>query len=122
MIYQGTMLLVIDNSGARYALCIKVLAKKPTSRAHLGDHVIIVVKIANPDKKVRRGQIHTALIVRDNQNYRRPDGSYIKFNIPACVILRKDGTPLAKRILGPVSKELRELGHLKIISIATTAL
>jgi large subunit ribosomal protein L14 len=122
MIYQGTLLRVIDNSGARYGLCIKVLKKSPRSRARLGDKIIIVVKRANPEKKVRKAQIHTALVVRDSQNYRRLDGSYIKFDESACVILRKDGQPLAKRILGPVAKELRRLGHLKIISIATIAL
>jgi len=122
MIYQGTMLRVIDNSGARYALCIKVLKKRPKSRASLGDKVIIVVKVAIPEKKVRKGQIHTAIIVRDSKNYCRSDGSYIKFDEPACVILRKDGQPYAKRILGPVAKELRKLGHLRIISIATIAL
>jgi len=122
MIYQGTLLRVIDNSGARFALCIKVLRKTPSSRARLGDKVIIVVKIATPDKKVGKSQIHTALIVRDSNQLYRKEGSYIRFTKAACVILRKDGHPLAKRILGPVSKELRRMGHLKIISIASLAL
>jgi large subunit ribosomal protein L14 len=122
MIYQGTVLRVTDNSGARFALCIKVLHKKPTQCAHLGDKIIIVVKIATPNKKVTKHQIHTALVVRDAKQIYRKEGSYIRFIKPACVILRKDGHPLAKRILGPVSKELRKLGHLKIISISSLAL
>jgi len=122
MIYQGTLLRVIDNSGARFALCIKVLQKIPSRRARLGDKVKIVVKIATPHKKVGKHQIHTALIVRDSHQVYRSEGSYIRFIKAACVILKKDGQPLAKRILGPVSKELRKMGHIKIISISSLAI
>jgi large subunit ribosomal protein L14 len=122
MINQGTLLRVIDNSGARFALCIKVLHRIPTGQAHLGDKVIIVVKVATPHKKVGKSQIHTAIIVRDSNQMYRKEGSYIRFTKAACVILKKDGTPLAKRILGPVSKELRKMGHLKIISISSLAI
>ncbi len=122
MIHQGALLRVIDNSGARFALCIKILHKIPTGCARLGDKVIIVVKIATPNKKVRKSQIHTALIVRNSRQVYRREGSYIRFDKAACVILKKDGTPLAKRILGPVNKELRKMGHIKIISISSIAL
>lgn len=110
------MLRVIDNSGARYAQCIKVLRKSPRARARLADVVIVVVKIATPGKRVKKSQIHKAIIVRDSKPYNRKDGSSIRFDIPACVIL-KNGLPLGKRILGPVAKELRNLGHLKLISM-----
>jgi large subunit ribosomal protein L14 len=122
MINQGTLLRVIDNSGARFALCIKVLHKIPTGCAHLGEKVIIVVKVAKPHKKVKKGQIHTALIVRNSRQVYRKEGSYIKFDAAACVILKKDGMPLANYILGPVSKELRKMGHVKIISLSSIAL
>jgi len=116
------MLRVIDNSGARFGLCIKVLRKSPTCRAHLGDKVVIVVKTYTPAKKVGKSEIHTALIVRDSKQHYRKEGSYIRFIRAACIILKKDGTPLAKRIHGPVAKELRKMGHLKVISLASLAL
>jgi len=122
MIYQGTLLRVVDNSGAKFAQCIKVLRKTPTGRARLGDKIVVVIKKAIPDKKVRAHEIHRAIIVRDPNWVRRPDGTYIKFINPGLVILKKDGSPIAKRILGPVSKELRKRGHLKIISIASLAI
>jgi len=121
MIYAGAVLAVIDNSGARYAQCIKILGKS-TTRGRLGDKIVIVVKIATPKKKVAKHQIHKAIIVRDSKPLYRKDGSYITFDKPACVILKKDGQPLAKRISGPVCKELRNLGHVKLISIASLAL
>lgn len=122
MIYQGTLLPIIDNSGARLASCIKVLNQRPLSRAHLGNNVVVAIKVATPHKKVGKSQIQRALVVRDSKQKYRKEGSYIKFERGAGVIVRKDGQPLAKRILGPVSKELRNMGHVKIISLATLAL
>jgi large subunit ribosomal protein L14 len=122
MIYQGTLLRVIDNSGVRYGTCIKVLHKRPTCRARLGDKVIIAAKIVIPDRKIKKKDILKALIVRDSNQVYRKEGSYMRFTKAACVVLRRDGTPLAKRILGPVSKELRKMGHIKIISISSLAL
>jgi large subunit ribosomal protein L14 len=118
----GQVLNVIDNSGARRAMCIKVLKKNPKCRARLGDYIIVVVKRATPGKKVRTHQIHRALLVRDSKPYYRKQGAYIKFSQAACVILKKDGQPLAKRIHGPVCKEIREMGHIKIISLSSLAL
>ncbi len=120
MIVNGTILRVIDNSGARYAQCIKIL--KNRKRANLGDKIIIAVKKAIPNKRVKTHQIHKALIVRNPRFMRRKDGSYLKWMEGACVLVNKQNAPLAKRILGPVSKELRILGHLKIISIASIAI
>lgn len=122
MIYQGTILRVIDNSGAQYAQCIKVLHKIPKSRAKLGDKIIIVIKRAIPKKRVKKHEIHKAIVVRDSMQQRRKEGSYIKFIESACIILNKTGQPLAKRIIGPVAKELRKKGHLKIISLAAQAI
>lgn len=122
MIYHGTKLRVIDNSGARFALCIKVLRKKPTCRARLGDTVTIVVKEHTPGKKVGKGDICKAIIVRDSKYKVRKEGAALRFINSACVLVKKDGTVLAKRILGPVSKELRNMGHLKIISLSSLAL
>jgi len=117
----GSILNVIDNSGARKAMCIKVLNKNPKCRARLGDKIIVVVKRATPGKRVRTHDIQRALLVRDTQPYYRKQGAYIKFSKAACVILKKDGQPLAKRIHGPVCKEIREMGHIKIISLSSRA-
>jgi len=122
MIYQGTYMRVIDNSGALTAMCVKVLHKAPTSPAYLGDKVIVVVKTVISGKRVARSQLHRALIVWSPVNLRRKEGTYIKFAVPACVLLKKDGQPLANRVRGPVYRELRALGHLKIVSIASIAL
>ncbi len=122
MIYQGTILRVIDNSGARYALCIKVLHKNPKCRARLGDKIIVVIKKAIPGKKVKTHNIHKAIVVRDPSFFSRTDGSLLKWIGGACILINNIGQPLGKRILGPVSKELRKMGHLKIISISSQAI
>ena len=122
MVYKGTVIQVIDNSGGQFALCLKVLRKSTFSKGRLGDKLTVVIKRALPNKKVHKHEIHKAIIVRDPNWLRRPDGSYLKFINPGIVILKKDGAPLAKRILGPVAKELRNKGHLKIISISSIAL
>jgi large subunit ribosomal protein L14 len=120
MIVTGTILKVIDNSGARYAQCLKILRNQ--KYAKIGDKIIITVKKATPNKKVKTHQIHKALIVRNSRYARRKDGSYIKWIQGACVLINKQNAPIGKRILGPISKELRNMGHLKIISIASIAL
>jgi len=120
MIITGTTLRVIDNSGARYAQCIKVLRNH--RRAKLGDKIIVAIKRATPNKRITKHQIHKALIVRNPTWLRRKDGSLLKWAQGACVLINKQNAPLGKRILGPVSKELRLLGHLKIISIASLAI
>jgi len=122
MVYKGTLIRVIDNSGGQFAQCLKILRKSIKSRGRLGDKLTVVIKKALPGKKVHSHEIHKAIIVRDPNSMRRADGSYLKFINPGIIILKKDGTPLAKRILGPVAKELRNKGHLKIISISSIAI
>jgi len=122
MVYKGTLIRVIDNSGAQFAQCLKILHKTPTSKANLGDKLTVVIKKIIPGKKVKLHEIHKAIIVRNPNWMRRGDGSYIKFINPGIILLKKDGTPLAKRILGPVAKELRTKGYLKIISISSIAI
>lgn len=122
MIFQGTKLRVIDNSGGLTALCIKVLTKSPRCAANPGDKIIVVIKSGISGKRVTKSQIHRALVVWSPTNKRRVEGNYIRFSQSACVLLKKDGQPLANKIKGPVYRELRPLGHSKIVSLATIAL
>ncbi len=122
MIHQGTMLKVIDNSGALTALCIKILRKSPRCPGYLGDKIIVVIKTAHAGKRVKKSQIHKAILVWSTVNKRRVEGTYIRFAKPACVLLKKDGQPLANRVRGPVYRELRPLGHMRLVSLATIAL
>lgn len=122
MIQQGTMLKIIDNSGGLTAMCIKVLGKNPKCPGYHGDKIIVVIKTAIAGKRVTKSQIHRALIVWSPVNKRRKEGTYIRFADSACVLLKKDGLPLANRVRGPVYRELRPLGHLRIVSLATIAL
>lgn len=116
------MLRIIDNSGGLTAKCIKVLTKSPRCPAYHGDKIIIVIKTALSGKRVTKSQIHRALVVWSTVNKRRSEGTYIKFAKVGCVLLKKDGQPLANKVKGPVYRELRSLGHLKIVSLATIAL
>jgi len=122
MVYKGTLIKVVDNSGAKYAQCLKVLKKSSKSKGRIGDKITVVVKKAYPKKKIRNHEIHQAIIVRHPNWTRRKDGSYIKFINPGIAILKKDGSPVGKKIIGPVAKELRNQGHLKIISISSIAI
>ena len=122
MIYKGTLIRITDNSGGQYGLCLKIQKKSQKSKAYIGDKITVVIKKAIPGKKVKKHEIHTALLVRDSSWLRRQDGSRIKFINPGAIIIKKDGTPLAKKILGPVAKELRNKGHLKVISISSIAI
>lgn len=122
MIFQGTYLRVIDNSGGRLALCLKVIKNKQKSRAYVGDKIIVVIKESLPKHKIKKHTIQTALVVRDSFPIRRFDGSYIKFDYPCCVILRKDGAPVGKRVIGPLPIELRRFGHIRLISISQIAI
>lgn len=122
MIFQGTYLRVIDNSGARRALCLKVLKKQQKSRGFIGDKISVVVKKAIPGYKIKKKTLQTAIVVRDGFQRRRYNGTYLKFSGPCCVILRKDGTPASKKISGPVPIELRLLGHIRLVSLATIAI
>ena len=118
MIQVETMLKVADNTGARKVQCIKVLGGARHRYAGLGDIVVCAVKEATPGGVVKKGQVVRAVVVRTTQNVRRPDGTYIKFDDNAAVILRDEKEPQGTRIFGPVARELRDKKYTKIISLA----
>ena len=118
MIQQETRLKVADNTGAKELLCIRVLGGSRRRYAFLGDTIVATVKDAIPGGGVKKGEIVKAVIVRTAKNHRRADGSYIKFDDNAAVILRPDGEPRGTRIFGPVARELREKRFMRIVSLA----
>src|SRR5690606_16461753 len=118
MIQEQTMLDVADNSGAKQAMCIKVLGGSRRRYASLGDVVIASVKRALPTGEVKAGQVVRGVVVRTAKSVRRPDGSYIRFDRNALVIIDKDGNPKGTRIFGAVARELRERNFMKIVSLA----
>tara|TARA_B100000900_G_scaffold130312_1_gene110216 strand:- start:630 stop:998 length:369 start_codon:yes stop_codon:yes gene_type:complete len=118
MIQQETRLKVADNSGAREVLCFKVLGGSKRRYASLGDVVVVTVKNAIPDGTVKKGQVSRAVIVRTRKEVRRKDGSYIRFDDNAAVLLNSAGEPRGTRVLGPIARELRESGFMKIVSMA----
>lgn len=122
MIQQETRLKVADNTGAKEILCIRVLGGTKRRYAGLGDIVVASVKTALPSGTVKRKEVVTAVVVRTNKEYRRKDGSTIKFDDNAAVIIAKDGQPRGSRIFGPVARELREKGFMKIVSLAPEVL
>ena len=122
MIQQETRLRVADNSGAKEVLCIKVLGGSRRRYASIGDIFVATVKDAIPGAGVKKGDVVKAVIVRTVKERRRPDGSYIRFDENAAVILRSDGDPRGTRIFGPVGRELREKKFMKIISLAPEVL
>ena len=119
MIQQESRLKVADNSGAREILTIKVLGGSGRKFANIGDVIVATVKQATPGGAVKKGDVVKAVIVRTKTGARRPDGSYIKFDDNAAVIIRDDKTP---RIFGPVARELREGGYMRIVSLAPEVL
>jgi large subunit ribosomal protein L14 len=123
MIYQQTRLHVADNTGAREIMCIRVLAGGNKQYADVGDVIVASVKQAQPGGSVKKGEVIKAVIVRTAKEYGRPDGSHIRFDDNAAVILTTDGTnPRGTRIFGPVARELREKNFMKIISLAPEVL
>ena len=117
MIQHRTMLNVADNSGAKLVQCIKVLGGTRRRYAGIGDIVVVAVKVAEPRKAVKRKEVHRALVVRQKNAFRRADGSYIRFDDNAVVIL--DGRePKGGRIFGPIPREIKERGFAKIVSLA----
>jgi large subunit ribosomal protein L14 len=122
MIQQETRLKVADNSGAKEILTIKVLGGSGRKYANIGDTIVATVKSATPGGTVKKGEIVKAVIVRTKTGLRRNDGSYIKFDDNAAVIIREDKTPRGTRIFGPVARELREKDYMKIISLAPEVL
>ena len=122
MIQMQTNLDVADNSGARRVQCVKVLGGSKRKTASVGDTIVVTVKEAIPRGKVRKGELHHAVIVRTAKEIRRPDGSAIRFDRNAAVLITAQGEPIGTRIFGPVTRELRQRRYMKIISLAPEVL
>ncbi|GAB6934794.1 MAG: 50S ribosomal protein L14 [Calditerricola sp.] len=122
MIQPQTRLVVADNSGAREIMCIRVLGGSNRRYANIGDIIVASVKQATPGGVVKKGDVVKAVVVRSKRGVRRPDGSYIRFDDNAAVIIREDKSPRGTRIFGPVARELREKDFMKIISLAPEVL
>lgn len=118
MIQQQSMLVVGDNSGAKQIMCIRVLGGSYRRYANIGDIIVASVKVASPGGAVKKGDVVKAVVVRTKKGTRRPDGSYIRFDENAAVIIKEDKSPRGTRIFGPVARELREKDFMKIISLA----
>ena len=122
MIQMQTNLDVADNSGARRVMCIKVLGGSKRKYASVGDTIVVSVKEAIPRGRVKKGQVLKAVIVRTSKEIRRADGSAIRFDNNAAVLINNQGEPIGTRIFGPVTRELRAKNHMKIISLAPEVL
>jgi large subunit ribosomal protein L14 len=122
MIQTQTMLKSADNTGAKEMMCIKVLGGSRRKYANVGDIIVATVKHATPGGVVKKGEVVKCVIVRSKKGVRRPDGSYIKFDENAAVILKEDNNPRGTRIFGPVARELRDKDFMKIISLAPEVL
>ncbi len=122
MIQMQTYLNVADNSGAKRVQCIKVLGGSRRMNASIGDIIVVAVKVALPNGQIEKGSVEKAVIVRTKKEYRRPDGTYIRFDDNACVIIDANSNPRGKRIFGPVARELRDCGFMKIVSLAPEVL
>ena len=122
MVQQESRLKVADNTGAREVLTIRVLGGTKRRYASIGDNIVVSVKDATPNGTAKKGQVSTAVVVRTKKEIRRPDGSYIRFDENACVLLDPAGEMLGTRVFGPVARELREKKFMKIISLAPEVL
>ena len=122
VIQQQTLMKVADNTGAKELMCIRVIGGTARRYANIGDIVICAVKKATPGGVVKKGEVVKAVVVRSVKGMRRADGSYIKFDENAAVIIKDDKTPKGTRIFGPVARELREGDYLKILSLAPEVL
>ena len=122
MIQQESMLNVADNTGAKDIKCIRVLGGSYRRYANIGDVIVAAVKSASPGGQVKKGDVVKAVVVRSRKGLRRPDGSYIRFDENAAVLIKEDKTPRGTRIFGPVARELREKDFMKIISLAPEVL
>ena len=122
MIQQETRLKVADNTGAKEILCFKVLGGSKRKYASIGDQIVITVKKALPGGMVKKGEVHRAVIVRTRKELNRKDGSLIRFDENAAVLLNRAGEPRGTRIFGPVARELRESGFMRIVSMAPEVL
>jgi large subunit ribosomal protein L14 len=122
MIQQQTVLDVADNSGAKKLMCIKVLGGSKRRYASVGDIIVVSIKEAIPGAKVKKGEVHKAVIVRTAKEIPRPDGSYIRFDRNSAVLINAQQEPIGTRIFGPVARELRAKRFMKIISLAPEVL
>ena len=122
MIQQESRLKVADNCGARELLVIRVLGGSKVKTGNIGDVVVGTVKKATPKGNISKGKVVKAVIVRSKFGVRREDGSYIKFDDNACVLIKDDKSPVGTRVLGPVARELRDKGYMKIVSLAKDVL
>jgi large subunit ribosomal protein L14 len=118
MIQVETMLTIADNSGAKTAQCIRILGGSFRRYARIGDIIVVTVKDAIPGSEIKKGTVVKAVVVRTRKEYGRPDGSYIRFDQNAAVLINDDKEPRASRIFGPVARELRDKQFMKIISLA----
>ena len=122
MIQQQTLLKVADNTGAKELMCIRVLGGSYRKWGNIGDVIVASVKKAAPNSAVKKGDVVKAVIVRSKRGLRREDGSYIRFDENAAVLIKDDKTPRGTRIFGPVARELRDDGYMKILSLAPEVL
>ena len=122
MVMQESRLKVADNSGAREILVIRVVGGSRVKSGNIGDIVVGTVKKAIPNSNIPKGKVVKAVIVRSVEGVRRADGSYIKFDDNACVLIREDKSPIGTRVLGPVARELRDKQFMKIVSLAPEVL
>lgn len=122
MIQQQTMLNVGDNTGAKELMCIRVMGGSYRKYANIGDIIVAAVKSAAPGGMVKKGDVVKAVVVRSVKGLRRPDGSFIRFDENAVVIIKEDNTPRGTRIFGPVARELRDKDFMKIVSLAPEVL
>ena len=122
MIQQQTYLKVADNTGAKEIMCIRVLGGSGRRYANIGDVIVASVKKAAPGGVVKKGDVVKAVIVRTHSGIRRKDGTHIKFDDNACVIINDDKSPVGTRVLGPVARELRDNDYMKIVSLAKEVL
>ncbi|MBR1614385.1 MAG: 50S ribosomal protein L14 [Treponema sp.] len=122
MLQMQSNLVVADNSGAKLVQVIKVLGGSHRRYAGIGDVVVVAVKESIPTSTIKEGSVEKAVIVRVSKEYRRPDGTYIRFDDNACVIVDGDKNPKGKRVFGPVARELRDMDYMKIVSLAPEVL
>jgi large subunit ribosomal protein L14 len=122
MIQKYSRLRVADNSGARTLSCISVIGRSTSDTAEVGDVIVASVKQALPNSGVKKGEVVRAVVVRTTKGYGRPDGSHIRFDENAAVLLNAQGSPRGTRIFGPVARELRERNYMKIVSLAPEVL
>ncbi|ACH93432.1 MULTISPECIES: 50S ribosomal protein L14 [Borrelia] len=119
MVQMQTYLTVADNTGGKIAQCIKVLGGSKRRYAKVGDIIVIAVKQAIPNSPVKKGDVHKAVIIRTSKEIRRKNGTYVRFDDNACVILDANLNPRGKRVFGPVARELRDANFMKVVSLAS---